>query len=442
VLSGGGARGAFTAGAVYHLVVDRQCDFSDISGVSVGALNGAVLAQAAMSDDPQESLRNLGKQAHELVAVWESIKGTQDIFKKRFLGMLRLGLLKAESVNDFGPLQKLIQTHVSPHKLLSGRTVRVGVVSFWDGKYREIVASKVSEQENQTFLKYILASASIPISGRMPQIQDDPSITDEKQWTQFADAGLRRVTPLGSYFRTCAHPENPTADQSGSGSLFIAPCYNSPTNQIPAHEGPINQIFVIVSTPYSRGSDAAELPNPACCREGTRRFTNGHKILQRMISLTVGIPYRWDLDFGQFANDILRWRQEQYHALEHATGVANVARIQEGSQHLNSDFPVESYNTDVSSELPSLPYEISIVAAQKVFADVYGLDPVNIREQLYCGCMAADRMMANGDSKQSMSSNCAQRFPRFHRLNEQPAGWDEGVCWLAPEAKETSKNVQ
>jgi hypothetical protein len=280
VLSGGGARGAFTAGAVYHLVVDRQCDFADISGVSVGALNGAVLAQAATSDDRQQSLKNLGKQAEELVAVWESIKGTQDIFKKRFLGMLRLGLLKAESVNDFGPLQKLIQTHVSPHKLLSGRTVRVGVVSFWDGKYREIVASKVSEQENQTFLKYILASASIPISGRMPQIQDDPSIADEKQWTQFADAGLRRVTPLGSYFKTCAHPENP-ADLPGTGSLLAAPCNSNSTSQIPAHEGPINQIFVIVSTPYSRGSDAAELPNPACCREGTRllpmaiRFCNG-----------------------------------------------------------------------------------------------------------------------------------------------------------------------
>jgi hypothetical protein len=161
-----------------------------------------------------------------------------------------------------------------------------------------------------------------------------------------------------------------------------------------------------------------------------------------MISLTVGIPYRWDLDFGQFANDILRWRQEQYHAIEHAAGLAGIVRIQEEAQHSNSDFPVESYNTDVTSELPSWPYDISIVAAQKGFADVYGLDPVNIREQLYCGCMAADRMMAKGDSKQSMSSNCAQRFQRFHTLNEQSADWDEGVCWLAPEAKETSKNVQ
>ena len=41
VLSGGGAKGAFEAGAIYHLVVDRHCDFKEMSGVSVGALNGS-----------------------------------------------------------------------------------------------------------------------------------------------------------------------------------------------------------------------------------------------------------------------------------------------------------------------------------------------------------------------------------------------------------------
>src|SRR5512146_1350271 len=77
VLSGGGAKGAFEAGAIYHLVVHRHCDYKEISGVSVGALNGAFLAQAASSSDPGLSLRNLVEQAEELAKVWESIKGPQ-----------------------------------------------------------------------------------------------------------------------------------------------------------------------------------------------------------------------------------------------------------------------------------------------------------------------------------------------------------------------------
>ena len=219
ILSGGGAKGAFEAGAAYHLVVHRHCDFKEISGVSVGALNGSFLAQAPTSSDPEQSLRSLVEQAEQLVAVWDSIKGPQDIFKKRFLGMLRFGLFGIENLNDFTPLQSLIHAQVSPKKLLAGRTARVGVVSFWDGRYSEVVASKTSEQDNRRFLDYVLASSLIPIYGRMPLIQEDAAMTDTKQWTQFADAGLRRVTPVSSYFKTCdsaAAPLEEAARQPGS----------------------------------------------------------------------------------------------------------------------------------------------------------------------------------------------------------------------------------
>jgi hypothetical protein len=50
VLSGEGARPPFKNGSVCHLVVDRQCDFLDTSSVSVGALNGAVLAEATTQE--------------------------------------------------------------------------------------------------------------------------------------------------------------------------------------------------------------------------------------------------------------------------------------------------------------------------------------------------------------------------------------------------------
>src|SRR4051794_4773691 len=59
VLSGGGLKGAFQAGAIYHLIVHRSCDFSEIAGVSVGSLNAVILAQAQRDDNPEKSLKNM-----------------------------------------------------------------------------------------------------------------------------------------------------------------------------------------------------------------------------------------------------------------------------------------------------------------------------------------------------------------------------------------------
>jgi len=70
VLSGGGAKGAFEVGALWHLIKHRKCDFQDISGVSVGALNGAILAQAPRAIDPQESLANMCNAVEKLRSFW------------------------------------------------------------------------------------------------------------------------------------------------------------------------------------------------------------------------------------------------------------------------------------------------------------------------------------------------------------------------------------
>ncbi|HEY4758315.1 MAG TPA: patatin-like phospholipase family protein, partial [Chthoniobacterales bacterium] len=70
VLSGGGLKGAFQAGAIYHLIVHRSCDFSEIAGVSVGSLNAVILAQAQRDENPEVSLKNMAARAEKLVEVW------------------------------------------------------------------------------------------------------------------------------------------------------------------------------------------------------------------------------------------------------------------------------------------------------------------------------------------------------------------------------------
>ena len=94
VLSGGGVKGAFEAGAVYHLVVQRGCDFGEFSGVSVGALNAVFLAQAQEASDANESHANLVDQSEALVSLWQSLRSSHDFARNRPLATLRFGTFR------------------------------------------------------------------------------------------------------------------------------------------------------------------------------------------------------------------------------------------------------------------------------------------------------------------------------------------------------------
>src|SRR5215469_14823838 len=89
ILSGGGLKGAFEAGAVYHLVVQRGCDFHDFAGISVGALNAAVLAQAPPSEDEVASHARLAQRSEQVVSLWEGFKGPRGILRHHVFGTVR-----------------------------------------------------------------------------------------------------------------------------------------------------------------------------------------------------------------------------------------------------------------------------------------------------------------------------------------------------------------
>jgi predicted acylesterase/phospholipase RssA len=209
VLSGGGLKGAFEAGAVYHFIVHRSCDFNEIAGVSVGSLNAVILAQAQRDDNPEASLKNMAGRAEKLVEVWKSIRSPKQILKPRWPGWtwalaLRYGLFGTESMNTFDPLMHLIQTNVDMDALDRGRPVRVGSVSLWDGTYREVGPSATfPNNDRKIFLQYVYASALIPIVGKLPRIQQSAQDTDAKQWIQYGDGGILNNTPIFNYFRKC-----------------------------------------------------------------------------------------------------------------------------------------------------------------------------------------------------------------------------------------------
>lgn len=428
ILGGGGVKGAFEAGAIYHLVVQRGCDFSEFSGVSVGALNATFLAQARRSTDASESHANLAEQTEALVSLWQSIRTTSDFARRRPLAALRFGLFGLDSLVDFTPLRQLEDKEISSERLLEGRPVSVGVVSFGDGKYNEIQAAATVSPENRiTFFDYLHGSSTPPVFGRLPRV---PAGASPAEQTQLVDGSLRHMTPVDSYFVNCTPYARP---ELASGT---APRNCRPTaDGLPAH-GSIQQLFVIVTSPYSRKSDQLPLADPNCCRRGTRQITDGRKILGRTLEVMDDSVYRRDLDFLLSVNDFVYWRWQVYES----TVLNAPPERQRETKHQfpgPDSFAFETYNRDPQSDpdAPSRPYRIGLVAPDREFADVRNILRISeksTREQLYCGCMAANRMMETEFDLTSMADRCAKRFPRPTRaqrnLPRVPVAWDTGTC--------------
>jgi predicted acylesterase/phospholipase RssA len=190
VIAGGGAKLYFEMGVLDALIRAAAIDPFAFLGVSAGALLSAVLAQGEGRTGLLESLDKLEDVAF-------SVQGWRDVYKKRppasiieFPGSLDelASLAFAPSIYKLDPLFNKIEANVSLEKLRnSGRKLRVGAVSLEQGRYHSI------GPDNDNFLKFVRASASIPLTF-------DPVEIDGEYWV---DGGVINVTPLADLFDLC-----------------------------------------------------------------------------------------------------------------------------------------------------------------------------------------------------------------------------------------------
>lgn len=186
VLSGGGTRGAFQVGAEQVLREEGGFQWERIFGVSVGALNGLLLAQG---------------EYERLLGVWRTIR-EEDVYRKWSWPVIawRLAVLKRAGIYDAGALRKTIEKHAA------GRPFRipfyVGRVSLLSGAY-DLVSSDSPE-----ILDAVWQSATMPV------------IWEPIGKGAWVDGGLRNVTPLGD------------AIDVGPGTLVVVNC--SPDEPEPA----------------------------------------------------------------------------------------------------------------------------------------------------------------------------------------------------------------
>lgn len=409
VLSGGGLKGAFQAGAVYHLIVHRRCDFREFAGVSVGSLNSVILAQAPREENREASLKNLTERAEKMVAVWQDIRSRKQILKPRWPGWMwalaaRYGVFGVESLNTFDPLMHLIQTNVDVDALVErGRPVRVGSVSLWDGTYQEVGPNATfPNHDRKYFLKYVYASALIPVVGQMPRIQQSDEDTNPKQWIQFGDGGILNNTPIFNYFRKCVPPEGrPQPPDEVDCLAWLKPGTPPPQD--------VQQLFIVVTAPFKKYVEHYPI-EPKLLAHGARQVKDGKKILMRTADLILESDFRDDLTLALESNAILAWRKQIYDAATSILGSEQRKDFDGKFSEINQRFPLHSYNEPPDGG-PSLPYHVVVVAPEKVYSETFDVDPENIALQLHYGCLQADLMMQEDFHMASMKEKCLARFP-------------------------------
>lgn len=163
VLSGGGSKGAWQVGAMEAL----YRDYDIICGVSVGALNGSLLATF---EDSRFGIQSLTQ-------IWKTLE-TKQVHKKWF--MWPFSVPWKPSVYNSAPLEKWVRG------VLGGRDFHkrlcVGAVSYNTGEYLTF------DEHSSQIIEAVIASASFPGFLKPVQIGSD--------W--WVDGGVREVTPLGA----------------------------------------------------------------------------------------------------------------------------------------------------------------------------------------------------------------------------------------------------
>ena len=182
VLSGGGAKGAFQFGAIQFLeeVVKKNFplfDYNIIAGVSVGSLNGGMLAQ---------------NKYLQLKSLWSTITDDDVYAGKNALAIIWRLLRGKKSALTNDPLKKQLQYNFRLRDVDKKYDLRVGVVSLESGLYSVVKPSDFVTDEE--FRKAVLASTSIPV---VWEPVDEIALVGGRSLRDLVDGGLRNISPLG-----------------------------------------------------------------------------------------------------------------------------------------------------------------------------------------------------------------------------------------------------
>jgi NTE family protein len=170
-MSGGGSRGANSAGVIKHLIGDLETKYDGFAGISVGSINSAGLSMFKSGEEKEAS--------KFLLDMWTSLDPKQ--VYKRWFPLGKIQALWNNSLYDSRPLGKFLNKHLDKEKIKSsGKKLRMGAVSLNTGGY------KVFDENYEDLVGAIMASSAFPMAFCPVELEG-------QLWL---DGGLREVIPL------------------------------------------------------------------------------------------------------------------------------------------------------------------------------------------------------------------------------------------------------
>lgn len=162
VLEGGGTKGAYQIGA-YEALRDLGIKITGIAGASIGALNGAFIAQGdfeSMKDIwvnyDYKSFMNIDEDTYERYKNIEmKAKNLHDVVDLMNKARKKQGI-------DITPLRKLLEEKINEDKIRKSNIDFGITTAYWDGKiFPQLLY--VEDIPRGRLVDYLIASASLPI---------------------------------------------------------------------------------------------------------------------------------------------------------------------------------------------------------------------------------------------------------------------------------------
>lgn len=184
VLEGGGAKGAYHIGA-YKALKEMGVEVDGVAGTSVGALNGAMIAQEDI--DRAYELWNNMTYSRVINANDEDIekikKGKLKIEDIKDISEKIKGVISEKGV-DITPLKELLYDVINEEKVRrSGKDFGIVTVSLTDLKPLEIYIEDIPQGK---LVEYLMASAYLPVFKR-----------EKIDGKDFIDGGIYDNVPMG-----------------------------------------------------------------------------------------------------------------------------------------------------------------------------------------------------------------------------------------------------
>jgi NTE family protein len=254
VLGGGAIKGAFQAGALKYVLDDYGYQPSFIYGISVGALNGAFLADRAgraLKSGTQPDWPRIGG---ELYTFWEQkIRTPDDVLKKRFPLWVALEILfdRFNGIVNPAALHKLVREQINPDNLAKIHFV-AGTVDVGTGAIHYAESTDLAVQSRM--LDYVIASTAIPIIMPLKKVGSrlfyDGGMIDVAPIKRAIKAGATDILCVACQPRAVVDPGTGKLEEGNLGKLFER-VSDILTNEILANDlkivGRINTVVESVS---------------------------------------------------------------------------------------------------------------------------------------------------------------------------------------------------